>query len=365
MLIPPLRFAASLPILSKSCAQYPGSPANNLDSENNDLKTAIKTVAGESGVDARYIFAVVMQESNGCVRAPTTNYGVTNPGLMQSHNGPGSCNRDGNVQNPCPLSEITTMIRDGTQGTPDGDGLKQLLGKTGTNTDSKYYIAARMYNSGSVAASKNLGDGIATHCYATDIANRLIGWSTGATGCKDGDIGTLPVLNVLFKGPATSPTPAAVENVETPEVPPVTTRPTAPNPAAGVFIEKQADPKPTNSVVEAVVPVDIPHTETTVAAVSPPEPNLPIVTPVTTGGGSGHAMAAGTPCATEGQWNCINTSSFQQCASGVWSVVQNLAEGTVCKSGQSAAIQITNAASRKRHASHLGHALKHARHASF
>ena len=47
-----------------------------------------------------------MQESKGCVRAPTTNNGVRNPGLMQSHNGRGTCNEGGNVKNPCPASEV-------------------------------------------------------------------------------------------------------------------------------------------------------------------------------------------------------------------------------------------------------------------
>ncbi|EDO02780.1 predicted protein [Sclerotinia sclerotiorum 1980 UF-70] len=40
-------------------------------------------------------------------------------------------------------------------------------------------------------------------------------------------------------------------------------------------------------------------------------------------------------CSAEGMFNCISGSSFQQCASGSWSVVQNLAPGTVCTSGQS------------------------------
>ena len=55
--------------------------------------------ADATGVDHRFILAVIMQESGGCVRAPTTNYGVRNPGLMQDHNGSGTCNENGNVQN--------------------------------------------------------------------------------------------------------------------------------------------------------------------------------------------------------------------------------------------------------------------------
>ncbi|KAJ6785975.1 hypothetical protein PWT90_06270 [Aphanocladium album] len=164
-------------VMSKSCTGF--GQANNSPSESADVKSAIENVAQSSGVDARFILAIMMQESNGCVRAPTTNYGVQNPGMMQSHDGANSCY---NV-NPCPKSTIQGMIEDGVNGTPSGDGLKQLLAKAGGNGPTAYYKAARMYNSGSIATSGNLQDGIATHCYASDIANRLIGWSEGVGSC--------------------------------------------------------------------------------------------------------------------------------------------------------------------------------------
>jgi hypothetical protein len=148
----------------------------------NEISTAVQSVGASTGIDPRFIFAILMQESNGCVRAPTTNYGVRNPGLMQSHNGAGTCN-DGSVTNPCPISEVTQMIQDGTAGTSSGDGLKQCLAETGATDVSMYYKAARIYNSGSIASSKNLGQGIATHCYASDIANRLTGWASGPSSC--------------------------------------------------------------------------------------------------------------------------------------------------------------------------------------
>ena len=68
-----------------------------------------------------------MEESNGCVRAPTTNNGVVNPGLMQSHNG----GHSGEHGDNCAESDITGMIRDGTDGTQSGDGLRQILGSRG------------------------------------------------------------------------------------------------------------------------------------------------------------------------------------------------------------------------------------------
>ncbi|KAG9249535.1 uncharacterized protein F5Z01DRAFT_678594 [Emericellopsis atlantica] len=37
----------------------------------------------------------------------------------------------------------------------------------------------------------------------------------------------------------------------------------------------------------------------------------------------------GTACSPEGQWSC-HPDTFQRCASGQWSVVMDLAEGTKC-----------------------------------
>lgn len=41
------------------------------------------------------------------------------------------------------------------------------------------------------------------------------------------------------------------------------------------------------------------------------------------------AEAAGSGCSPEGQWNCM-TTSWQRCASGVWSVEMQMAAGTRC-----------------------------------
>jgi LysM domain len=179
MLTVGFRFDANRNNLRGSCSKW-GVP-NNSDNEMNDLQRAIQGVSQESGVDARYIFAIVMQESGGCVRAPTSANGVRNPGLMQDHNGAGTCNENG-VRNPCPYDIIYQMIKEGTMGTPSGDGLTQLLNRAGRD-DMGYYKAARMYNSGSIDPSGDLGAGIATHCYASDIANRLTGWVNAPTCC--------------------------------------------------------------------------------------------------------------------------------------------------------------------------------------
>ncbi|KIW08508.1 uncharacterized protein PV09_01402 [Verruconis gallopava] len=199
-------FAANKEIIMNSCSQF-GVP-NNSEQETADISSAISQVAGETGIDARFILAIMLQESNGCVRAPTTNYGVRNPGLMQDHNGQATCNDSGNVQNPCPAATITQMIRDGVAGTPSGDGLEQTYAQAPFTGAAKYYGAARIYNSGSIAASGNLDDGIATHCYASDVANRLTGWVYAQKDCTlDGT--PPPAATPPATTAGASPTPTA------------------------------------------------------------------------------------------------------------------------------------------------------------
>lgn len=260
-------FEANKATMSASCSGY--GFENDSDDEINDISNAIQSVSASSGVDARFILAIVMQESTGCVRVGATNGGVNNPGLMQSHNGAGTCN-SGTPVSPCPSNEITQMIEDGTTGTPDGDGLKQLLAQAasqyGASGATMYYMAARMYNSGSVASSGNLGQGGATACYASDIANRLLGWSTGITACLANDIATLthaesvsgtdgtapttttaapvvptttPAISVTLD-PATTAAPSATPTETTPVVPPATTTTTTTPPASATPVAESA-----------------------------------------------------------------------------------------------------------------------------
>jgi len=159
---------------------------DNSDDEIADIKSAIEDESAESGLPKQYILAVMMQESVGCVRAPTTAVTHSNPGLFQSHDGKGSCNTgpDG-VLNPCPSSMIRQMVKDGVQGTDavDGDGLVDLVAECHGEGAQKYYEAARKYNSGS-SDSSNLDIAFtATPCYCTDIANRLTTWAEGVSQC--------------------------------------------------------------------------------------------------------------------------------------------------------------------------------------
>lgn len=68
-------------------------------------------------------------------------------------------------------------------GTASGDGLANCINQANASGAQAYYKAARIYNSGSIAPSGNLQDGIATNCYAADIANRLTGWVHAPLGC--------------------------------------------------------------------------------------------------------------------------------------------------------------------------------------
>ncbi|KAF6232147.1 hypothetical protein HO173_009530 [Letharia columbiana] len=171
-------------IMFSSCSQY--SQANDDGPEVGSIYNAIQQVAVETKVDHRFILAIIMQESGGCVRVPTSNYGVRNPGLMQDHNGNATCNSDitGVVQNPCPQDVVTRMVREGSAGTNDGDGLAQCINESGKDDVTAFYIAARLYNSGAVDGSGDLCKGIATHCYSSDIANRLTGWVEAPHGCS-------------------------------------------------------------------------------------------------------------------------------------------------------------------------------------
>lgn len=61
---------------------------------------------------------------------------------------------------------------------------------------------------------------------------------------------------------------------------------------------------------------------------------------------SSNATRVGSACETEGKWNCIDEKSYQQCASGTWSVVMPLAAGTMCEKGVSDAIKVNAIKSR-------------------
>ncbi|KAK6330447.1 hypothetical protein TWF696_003339 [Orbilia brochopaga] len=165
-------FQANIPLMKQSCGWNNWGP-NNSDRQITWIKRYIQQAAKASNVDHRAILAVIMQESAGCLRCPTTNNGVRNPGIMQSHNG-------AEFNPAAPVTTIRQMVIDGTMGTAYGVGLVQLLNQYGN-----YYKAFRAYNSGSIAASGDLSNGNgATPCYVSDIANRLLGWTLAPSACR-------------------------------------------------------------------------------------------------------------------------------------------------------------------------------------
>ena len=185
-------WTGTLPMLQKACSTWEPTPPENTAAELQDLHDAIVSSATASSLDARFILAIIMQESHGCLKIWSTASAdnIGNPGIMQDHEGTGSCNTNiapngiadaTKIKTPCPKSEIQQMVTDGTMGTPKGDGIKQTYASVTGADAQKYYAAARKYNSGSVDAS-NLDNGFSsTASYASDVANRLAGWN-GSSG---------------------------------------------------------------------------------------------------------------------------------------------------------------------------------------
>lgn len=68
-----------------------GYDTDNTADDVGNIWDAIDTVATETELDHRFILAVVLQESGGCVFVKTTYSDAPNPGLMQSYDGSGSC----------------------------------------------------------------------------------------------------------------------------------------------------------------------------------------------------------------------------------------------------------------------------------
>ncbi|KAF7887162.1 uncharacterized protein EAF02_003809 [Botrytis sinoallii] len=81
------------------------------------------------------------------------------------------------------------------------------------------------------------------------------------------------------------------------------------------------------------------------------------VAPVGTGASSTSSSGALTgACTSEGMYNCISGTSYQQCGSGTWSVVMQMASGTTCTSGQTMSLVIAkrNGMGLMRHAARRG-----------
>ncbi|KAK5175674.1 uncharacterized protein LTR77_000813 [Saxophila tyrrhenica] len=181
-------FTSNTPSMKIACDTW-GVP-NDSPREIASLRSAILSVANLTSIDARFILAIIMQESSGCVRVITTAWSHTNPGLMQSFNGTGTCNLNsaninipgvdasGKIWTPCPAERIEQQVLDGTNGTIWGPGLRQdfeIANANATDEAQAYYRTARIYNGGRFVAS-DLSQPCCTTSYVSDIANRLMGW---------------------------------------------------------------------------------------------------------------------------------------------------------------------------------------------
>ncbi|KAI9748348.1 MAG: hypothetical protein M4579_007249 [Chaenotheca gracillima] len=83
------------------------------------------------------------------------------------------------------------------------------------------------------------------------------------------------------------------------------------------------------------------------ASAAVPQPSS---APPPSGGNSSSAGGQTGPCSNEGQFSCLaGGTSFQQCASGQWSVVQQVAQGTTCSPGSGTSMKIAAVAPAKRH----------------
>ncbi|PQE20651.1 hypothetical protein CJF30_00002001 [Rutstroemia sp. NJR-2017a BBW] len=122
----------------------------------------------------------------------------------------------------------------------------------------------------------------------------------------------------------------------------VTVAPSASASAASATVAPAASVDPAASVAPTASATVAPA-----ASVAPASSAAPVqassvasaAAPANTGTTGSGAQLTGA-CTSEGEFNCIGGSSFQQCASGSWSVVQAMAAGTTCTSGQSKSLTI-------------------------
>ncbi|KAI0503347.1 hypothetical protein F5B22DRAFT_552193 [Xylaria bambusicola] len=131
-------------------------------------------------------------------------------------------------------------------------------------------------------------------------------------GCKEGD---------QAGSDSGSDTPASSSPAASP-----TSTPAGGN-GGGVFLTTGPD-TPTSTPVATTTAAAATTTTAAASASATPTANP--------GSGSGSSSgSAGSACSTEGMWNCIDGSKYQQCASGQWSAVMPMAAGTKCTPGQS------------------------------
>ncbi|KAI0161496.1 hypothetical protein GGR57DRAFT_360080 [Xylariaceae sp. FL1272] len=132
---------------------------------------------------------------------------------------------------------------------------------------------------------------------------------------------------------AASPSMTSSSDILT--VKPVTTLTKASStPSGGVFFTSGGVETATTLATQTSAPVSsAPVSSSAPAATSSAAPTSVSSAPPASSSGASAAGVQTGPCSSEGQWNCIDGSSFQRCASGQWSVSMQLAAGTKCSVG--------------------------------
>lgn len=133
----------------------------------------------------------------------------------------------------------------------------------------------------------------------------------------------------------------------------------SPAPSPAVFVpgaasaSSAASPPPAMSTTMATKASSSMAAAPTSSAAAMPAVPAPSPAPPSTQG----SQTPGSPCQTEGMWNCLpGGKSFQQCASGMWSAVQPMAQGVTCSPGQSTTLQM--GAGRVKRSPYHGHRQK-------
>lgn len=79
---------------------------------------------------------------------------------------------------------MTQIVAGTTAGHGFAEDINEQSGVVGNEVGHAYYRASRLYNSGGIDSSGDLEKASSGQkCYASDIANRLMGWTDAAYGC--------------------------------------------------------------------------------------------------------------------------------------------------------------------------------------
>ncbi|KAI0124839.1 hypothetical protein BJ170DRAFT_726500 [Xylariales sp. AK1849] len=196
----------------------------------------------------------------------------------------------------------------------------------------------------------------------------ITGDGDSGSGSSSSAVASAPATSVVSSSPAATSTSVYVSS----SFVPVKSQPLFTN--TSVTLTSLASSSPTELTSLTVIPITKTSSKTTELTSSSSTGGVFVTTPVTSatsvptsttlatsatvGGGAGSdssssavvsktssaAPASGTgstsgaqsgACTDEGQWNCLDGSSFQRCASGAWSAVMPMAAGTNCSPGMS------------------------------